>query len=253
MKKICFAVLAVFALTFVSIYAAQAQAPSATAGASDLAGQCAKLDAEKADLVKEKDRLLAEKKSQEQEDTDLKAAVRRLKDSKVQFKMDADELQGSISRYNTECGGSHPRSVYEQLRPKCEPWGEFIDRKNRELDKKASEFPTAQQNIDSRQAKLTRDTASLAGKIKDNDAKISDLAAKLKELQSRAIAAALKDPRSRKKAGTACQRMSSEEALHCCNSVVWDGADPRTCDVSLVYQVFETGGMFGTRVVVPVR
>ncbi len=253
MKTICLTGLLVVVLFFVSMSAARAQAPSTTAGVSTLAAQCAKLDAEKADLMKEKNGLLAEKKSQEQEDSDLKAAVRKLKDSKVQFKMDADELQGSINRYNVECGGSHPRSVYEQLRPKCEPWGQYIDTKNRDLDKRTSELSTAQTTITSRQAKLSADVLSWTGRTKDNDARISDLSAKLKELQSKAIAAALKDVRMRKKAGTACKSMANEEAMHCCNSVVWDGTDPRTCEVSLIYQVFQTGGVFGTSVVVPVK
>jgi len=240
-------------LLFAIVVPAGAQAPSTTAGVSALVDQCTKLDADKAALMEQKNRLLAEQGNLQQEDSDLKAAVKKLKDMKVEFKMDADALQQDISQYNTECGGPHPRSVYESLRPKCEPWGARIDAKNADLTKRASDLTTAQENNDSRQAKLTKDTLSLTDKIKDNDAKTSDLSAKLRELQSKAIAAALKDPRMRDKASKACKNQADQETLHCCNSVVWDGTDPQLCRLPLMYEVFKTGGVFGTPVVVPTK
>jgi len=91
----------------------------------------------------------------------------------------------------------------------------------------------------------------LTQRRKDNDAKISDLSAKLDEAQSKAIAQALKDLRMRKDAGDACKAIKNLEQLSCCNSVVWDGTDPHRCGVENVYQVFKKGGVFGTPVVVP--
>ena len=216
-----------------------------------LAGKCAKLDADKAALMKEKNGLLDEEKRLQQEDSDLKREVTRLRNAKLEFKMDGEALQQDINNYNGECGGSHPKSVYESLRPKCEPWGARIDTKNADLDKKAGELTASQNNLDSRQANLTGDTFNWTQKTKENEAKISDVSGKLEEAQSKTIAAALKDLRMRKQAGEACKEIKSLEELSCCNSVVWDGTDPHRCGVANIYQVFRTRGVFGTPVVVP--
>lgn len=240
-------------LLFGIIVPSHARTSSTTTEVSALVDQCAKLETEKAALIEEKKALSAEEKSLQQEASDLKAAVKKLKDMKLEFKMDADALQQSISQYNIECGGSHPRSVYESLRSKCEPWSAKIDEKNTDLATRAPQLTTGQENIDSRQAKLSKDTLGLTAKSKDIDAKISDLSPKLEELQSKAVATALKDLRMREKAGKACKTIANEEELHCCNSVVWDGSDPRLCGLSNIYQTFKTGGVFGTSVVVPTK
>ena len=231
-------------------FSAIAQTTSTTEGQA-LAGKCDKLEADKAALMKEKNGLLDEEKRLQQEDSDLKREVTRLRNAKLEFKMDGDAVQQDMNNYNAECGGSHPRSVYERLRPKCEPWGARIDTKTADLGKKAGELTASQNNIDSRQANLYRDTLDLTRKTKENDAKISDVRGKLEEAQSKTIAAALKDLRMRKQAGEACKAIKNLEQLSCCNSVVWDQKDPHNCGVANVYQVFRTAGVFGTPVVVP--
>ncbi len=242
-----------FILLFAIVVPSHARTPSTTTEVSALVGQCTKLETEKAALIEEKKAVSAEEKRLQEETSDLKAAVKKMKDMKLEFKMDADALQQSIDQYNTECGGSHPRSVYESLRPKCEPWSARIDAKNTDLANRAPQLTSGQESIDSREARLSKDTLSLTAKSKDIDTKISDLSPKLEELQSRTITTALKDLRMREKAGKACKTMVNEEGLHCCNSVVWDGRDPRLCDISSIYQTFKTGGVFGTPVVVPAK
>jgi hypothetical protein len=231
---------------------AGAQAPS-QAGAADLAAQCDKLEAQKADLMKQKDGLLAEQKGLDQEDLDIKAQVKKLRDAKMDFKMDADALQDDIGKYNAKCGGTHTRTVYESLRPTCEPWGKKIDDKNADLEKRGSQFAPTQRNIDTRQSNLSINTLALTRKINDNSSNVSAVTAQLDGLHVKTIQAALRDPLLRSKAASACKNLQSAESQHCCNSVVFDGTDPHQCGVPLIFEVFKTGGAFGTAVVRPGR
>jgi len=229
-----------------------AQAPSQS-GAADLAAQCDKLEAQKADLTKEKDGLLAEQKGLEQEDLDIKAMVKKLRDSKMDFKMDADALQDDIGKYNSKCGGTHTRSVYESLRPTCEPWGKRIDDKNADLDRRGTQFATTQRNIDTRQSNLSNKTLALTQKINTNTSNVSAVTAQLDGMHVKTIQAALRDPLLRSKAASACKNLQSAESQHCCNSVVFDGTDPHQCGVPLIFEVLKTGGAFGTAAVRPVK
>ncbi|MBZ5523666.1 MAG: hypothetical protein LAP21_15640 [Acidobacteriia bacterium] len=247
-------VLSVFTLFMtLGFVATAAQEQPSSKALQSAAGECTKLEAGKAALLDEKNSFSTEDKRLQQEDSDLKAEVNRIRRSKMDFKMDADALQDDMHKYNAECGGSHPRSVYEQLRPKCEPWGKKIDDKTTSLDQRARDMSGAQNKVDTRQANLSNDTLKLTQKKKDNDAKMADVTAKLNQAQMRTIALALKDPTLRQRASEACKKSTSGEQLQCCNSVVWDAADPSRCGVALVYQVLKTGGVFGTAVVVPVK
>lgn len=78
-------------------FGATKQQTDSTKAVQALADKCAKLEADKAALMKEKNGLLAEEKGLQQEDSDLKREVTRLRNAKLEFKMDADELQQDIN------------------------------------------------------------------------------------------------------------------------------------------------------------
>jgi uncharacterized protein (UPF0335 family) len=70
-------------LLFEIVIPSHAQTPSTT-GVSALVGQCAKLETEKATLIEDKKALHAEEKKLQQDASDLKAAVRKMKDMKLE-------------------------------------------------------------------------------------------------------------------------------------------------------------------------
>jgi septal ring factor EnvC (AmiA/AmiB activator) len=210
--------------------------------------QSSKLEAENSRLSAEKNDLLKEDGNLQQQDSDLKARAKQLQNKKLEFKMDADVLQQDMDQYNAQCGGSHPKSVYEALRPKCEPWSEKIDKQTGKLASRASELTTEETSIGKGRAKLSDDTLKLTAKKKDNDAQIGEVSSKLKQVQMQAISAALKDPLRRAKAASACNSGLSAEAASCCHSVVFDGVDPQRCGAELIFLGFKKGGVFNTTV-----
>lgn len=185
---------------------------------ASLLEQSSKLEAENSRLAAEKADLLKKETTLQQQDIDLKARAKQLQNKKIEFKMDADALQQDISQYNAQCGGSHPRSVYEALRPKCEPWGAKIDKQNANLTSKATELTAEDANIGRERAKLSDDTLKLTARKKDNDTQISEVSSKLKQVQIQAISAALRDPLRRTKAAATCNTGLSAEAASCCHS-----------------------------------
>lgn len=237
-----------FSLLLMAFAAAQ-QPPKTLKDAVD---NCNKLESQHAQLQQEQSALGAEDARLQKEDSDLKSEVDRIRRTKMQFGMDANDLQTDINKYNGECGGMHTRSVYEQLRPKCEPWGQRIDKKTAELDKTAKDLTADQRNADQRQANLTRDTLNQTQKKKDNASKMADVETQLGHAQMLAIAFVVNDPMLVKKASESCKNSGSDEQVQCCNSVIWDKADPTRCGIPLIYQVLKKGGLFGVTEVVPV-
>lgn len=211
--------------------------------------QSSKLEAENSHLSAEKNDLLKEEANLQQQDGDLKARAKQLQNRKLEFKMDADVLQQDMDQYNAQCGGSHPKSVYEALRPKCEPWSEKIDKQTGKLTSRASELTTEETSIGKGRAKLSDDTLKLTAKKKDNDTQIGEVSSKLKQVQMQAISAALKDPLRRAKAASACNSGLSAEAASCCHSVIFDGVDPQRCGTELIFLGFKKGGVFNSTVV----
>jgi|WetSurMetagenome_2_1015567.scaffolds.fasta_scaffold117818_2 hypothetical protein len=67
------------------------------------------------------------------------------------------------------------------------------------------------------------------------------------QLQAQAVAVAV---RRKPAAARACRGITDLEAEVCCQSVVYDGKDPKLCNAKLICQTFKAGGLFGSAAIV---
>jgi hypothetical protein len=65
--------------------------------------------------------------------------------------------------------------------------------------------------------------------------------------KTRVVVAGLKNKVAAEKA---CNSVASAEGQVCCHKVVFDGADPKLCNIEIMCQAFERGGLFGSGVVI---
>jgi hypothetical protein len=143
-------------------------------------------------------------------------------------------------------GGTVPKALADR----CNPLIDHLNTVYAEMAKDV-ERVTGQLVIIETTRKAVSDTV-LANALqhKANNALRGDLAAERLKLWSQVIARAMAVGVRQQTASKACESLS-DEAAHCCHSVVWDGEDPRHCDVELLVEVFAHAGVFSGGIVVP--
>lgn len=206
-------------------------AQTAPAQPASLVSEGAGFAKEEAELKKQKTALAAEDQRLKKEDTDLKAVVARLKASKQAFLVEANALKQDIAGYNAKCGGTHTKSVYESLRPTCDPWGARVDANNARLDREAKELTQQETAASNRQKALSEKTLAWAKRSKEVDAKISGLTGRMQAWRVKMLELKSQLPEVEKCA--AIQGIETPmlnvlvapaEKAHNCLARVWDGA-----------------------------
>lgn len=124
------------------------------------------------------------------------------------------------------------------LAQRCNPMIERHTRGHNAAMAKLTELQTRKATLDQLETDISNTTLDNARKTKDNNARRADLLAQKAQLQEAAILNVVKSKRAL--ALRACG------ADRCCQSVVYDGASPRTCGIGLICSRFSAAGMFGT-------
>lgn len=176
---------------------------------------------------------------------------------------DIPELRARIEEWNRKrqqyidsgCppdGGVVPPALVER----CEPTRVALNRERAKLDEDAAAIEKTLASIADGRKAVSETTVANVRKRKDNLAQREALEAArvrqeaaLRRLYSARIVAAARKLELRAKAATACRAIPNDEEAACCLQVVNDGRKPEQCDVPLIYEYFERGGVFQTPVV----
>jgi hypothetical protein len=174
-------------------------------------------------------------------------AEKEVKDAAAPLQMDAnraDQMRNRLLGMGCpENGGSVP----VELAQRCNP---LIDQHRALHDavlRRAAELKAKMQTVRTLREGITKTTLKNAEQKKKNDDDRAKLVAQQLEIKTRAVMAGLKNKVAAEKA---CNAMSTPEGQVCCHKVVFDGADPKTCGIELMCQVFEQSGAFSGHVVI---
>lgn len=161
----------------------------------------------------------------------------------------ADETRQRILDSGCPVGGGEvPAAVADRCNPlirahKAEVQDIFADMET---------VKTKLATVESTRRAVTETTLANANQKRINNNRRDELQAKRLRLLAGIISQSLALTKNKSPAADGCKALRHEKAA-CCLSVVWDGASPDRCDVELIYQVFETAGVFGTREVKPIK
>jgi hypothetical protein len=171
---------------------------------------------------------------------------KEIKDAAGPLQMEANAADAMRARLLAmgcpEGGGEVPLGLAQRCNPliaEHKAKVASILRRAQDLKDKAKTISTLRENI-------TKTTLKNVEQQKRNNEERAKLKAQKLEIQTRAVVAGL---RNKTAAAKACSSLPTAEGA-CCQKVVFDGADPKTCGITLLCQAFETAGLFGTGVVI---
>lgn len=124
------------------------------------------------------------------------------------------------------------------LAQRCNPMIERHSRGHKAAMAKLKELQTRKATLDQLEIDISNTTLANARKTKDNNARRAELLAQKSQLQEAAIINVAKNKRAL--ALKACG------ADRCCQSVVYDGANPRLCGIGLICSRFSAAQLFGS-------
>jgi hypothetical protein len=107
--------------------------------------------------------------------------------------------------------------------------------------------------IENTRRAVSETTLNNAKQQKANNNRREQLQATKLQIYGEMIRQSLAIVKNKSVASKACKDLPNKEEAHCCLSVIWDGVNPNQCNIELIYQVFGRAGVFGTRVVRPVK
>lgn len=151
-------------------------------------------------------------------------------------------LEKDIARYNIECLHVTVDTAAQK---------ELLDRECKDRSQDLKQTADKQDDDESKISDLSEQLVRTSIKKDQLQSTEARLESQKMELYSQAITAVLGDLQSRQSASVACKSLENPEQLHCCNSVVWNGAPPAQCGVKLLYTVFDRMSVFSGRSVVP--
>ena len=169
-------------------------------------------------------------------------AIKKIGDDEAGIKSKGAALKRDVSEYKIECTHIVVDTLAQQqaLQAQCEQRKKALQDRADAQEKDEAILPALSQKL--------LDATSRKKKLQDD---ANTLERNSLVLYSRAIGSALRDLRAKKIAGDACKSMTDTEAMHCCNSVIWDKVNPAQCDAKLIYTAFTHAGVFSVPAVVP--
>jgi DNA repair exonuclease SbcCD ATPase subunit len=139
-------------------------------------------------------------------------------------------------------GGVMPADIANR----CNPLVRALNDEHEQIFREAQALKEQLLTIGATRAAVSETTANNAKQQKTNNARREDLMARKSKLYAQAIAALRNIGAAKAALSKECKDLTDLEAAHCCLSVIWDGVDPRQCNVELLYNVFEKAGFFHT-------
>ena len=225
---------------------AQAALGKVLAGLQAAMGELTALD--------ESDRQLAASNRTQVETTAMLDRAEHKITDEVAPALDRRGQEWNLARQQAVDSGCPPEGgeTTPDIAARCNPIAHALNIKHKQIEDDLQAMIREATTIrDTRQA-VSQTTVANALKQKANNARRADLQAVKEQLYNESIAAALRLVQGKAAASQACKALESERA-HCCLAVVWDGVNPKQCDVGLLFKVFEKAGLFSTNVVTPVQ
>jgi hypothetical protein len=174
-------------------------------------------------------------------------AEKEVKDATGPLQMDAnraDQMRNQLlAMGRPENGGSVPTELAQRCNPLIAQHRAFHD----EIFRRANALKGKMQTVRTLRDNITKTTLKNAEQQKKNNDERAKLVAQKLEIKTRAVMAGLKNKAA---AETACNSMPAPDGQACCHKVVFDGADPKLCNIELMCQAFEHGGALGSGVVI---
>ena len=163
---------------------------------------------------------------------------------------EADEMKTRLLRSGCpEHGGEVAREVADRCNPQIRAHRAVVER----IEADGLELRARFDKIEHTRGEVSKTTLRNAQQQKENNNRRDELQAAKQRIYLEMIRVSIANADRRRKATEACNRREKPEEVHCCHSVINDGANPSRCGVELIYQVFKGGDVFSAPVVRPAR